>query len=500
MLEHCTNGYNRHVEEVGNEQPKRAYLPVVCIAIAAATYFITPGLTGEQRIVAAVFAGAVAFWISEAIPIAMTALLATVALIVTGGLSAKDAFAAFGDPIVLLFIGSFLIAKSMELSGLDRRMAFWLLSKPWATRNTGSLLLTMGGISCGISLLVSNTATTVMLLPIGMTILTATGAALRGSSLSTGMLLMLTWGSSIAVGTIVGTPPNVLGVGLIREATGTSINFLQWMAFGMPITVVMLLSAWLCLKPWKGKPTSAREARSFAQEEYSRLGKLRCPEKVTLAGFGVAMTLWIVPGLSEYILGQEAEITRFLVERMPEAVAALLGAATLFLLPCRDLPGGRAMTWRQAATIEWGTILLFAGGLALGKAAFDSGLAKRAGEAFVQATGASDQWMIVAIATLMAIIVSELASNTASANVVVPVAIALAEGANVNVIPVALGAIIGSNLGFMLPISTPPNAVVYSSGLIPARIMIARGAVFDCIGFVVTVGMLRILLPPLGLA
>ncbi len=158
------------------------------------------------------------------------------------------------------------------------------------------------------------------------------------------------------------------------------------------------------------------------------------------------------------------------------------------------------MTWQSATKIEWGTILLFAGGLALGKAAFDSGLAKLVGESVAHTLGAKDMWTITALAVGLSIILSELASNTASANVMVPVAIAIANGAGVNPVPAALGAVIGSNLGFMLPISTAPNAVVYSTGLVPSAEMMRKGLVFDIVGFFVTMICLRIFLPPLGLA
>lgn len=472
---------------------------MACLAIGLLVYILAGSLDPTARMTAAIFAGAVAFWITEALPLAMTALLSTVALVVTGVLPAKDAFGAYGDQIILLFVGSFIIAKAMELSGLNRRLAYWLLSKPWATRSASSTVFALGLIACVISLFVSNTATTVMLLPIGLTVLSAIGVHERGNPVATNLLLMLTWASSIAVGTIVGTPPNVLGVGLIREATGVNVNFVQWMIFAMPVTVVMLFVAWLVLRPRGESAPSTAGAHSLAQDELRQLGRLSSAERATTIAFFVALVLWLLPGITEYVLGSTDPLVKLFNARIPEAVAALVGATLLFLIPCKGEPGGRAMTWQQASTIEWGTIMLFAGGLALGKAAFDSGLAKTVGESFARATGANDAWTIAALAIGLAIVVSELASNTAAANVVVPVAIALAQGAGVNPVPAALGAVIGANLGFMLPISTAPNAVVYSSGLIPAKVMMKRGLLFDVIGFVVTLVCLRLFLPLAGL-
>jgi sodium-dependent dicarboxylate transporter 2/3/5 len=473
----------------------------VGIAVFILVYLLTSSLDHKQRAVAGIFAAAVVLWITEAIPLAMTAMLSTVALVATGALGTKEAFGAYGDQIILLFVGSFILGKAMEDSGLDRRLALWLLSKPWATKTASATLLSIGVIACLISLFVSNTATTAMLLPITLTLMKTLGVLQRGHDIGSGFLLMLTWGSSIAVGTIIGTPPNVLGVGLIRDATGVNINFLQWAGFAMPITIVMLLIAWLVLRPWgKKKALDTTHGHQVAREELAKLGKLSGTEKSTLAAFFVAITLWMVPGIVEYTFGSGTPVAKLWSDRVPEAVAALIGASVLFLIPCSNTPSKRAMTWQSATKIEWGTILLFAGGLALGKAALDSGLAKLVGESAAHALGAKDVWTITALATALGIIISELASNTASATIVVPVAMAIATGAGVSPIPAALGAVIGSNLGFMLPISTAPNAVVYSTGLVPSAVMMRKGLLFDIVGFIVTMACLRIFLPLVGLA
>jgi sodium-dependent dicarboxylate transporter 2/3/5 len=487
--------------EEGREVPAPLWKQILCLLIPILVYVVTFNLPSDQRWVATTFAFAVTSWMTEALPLAMTALVSTCMLVATGALSSKDAFGAYGDQIILLFVGSFIIAKSMEDSGLDRRISYWLLSRPFATRSAGSILLTLGTIACVISLFVSNTATTAMLLPIGRTILRAMNVDRRGNPISTSVLLMLTWGSSIAVGTIIGTPPNVLGVAMIRKATGISINFVQWAIFAMPITILMLMIAWLLLKHWqRDERPDTNTARSAATVELKSLGRMRDSEKVTMIGFAVALSLWLLPGTLEYAVGSGSQAAKFWSDRVPEAVAALAGALVLFVIPCRDRTEKRAMTWGSATKIEWGTILLFAGGLALGKATFESGLAKSAGESLATSLGATNVWAITALSIGMSILLSELASNTASANIMAPVAIALAQGAHVNPIPPALGAVIGSNLGFMLPISTPPNAIVYSSGLVPSGIMLRAGLLFDLIGFGVTFGCLYLILPPMGLA
>ena len=489
------------VREGDRASRKQAVLTVLSVIVFLAVYFGGASLDPRQRSVAATFAAAVVLWTTEAVPLAVTALVSTVALVVTGGLASKDAFGAYGDQIILLFIGSFILAKSMEQNGLDRRIALWMLGRKWATYSGSATILAIGAVSCMISLFVSNTATTAMLLPIAVTMLKSVGKLQYGDPFAHGFLLMLTWGSSVAVGTIIGTPPNVVGVGLIREATGISINFVQWAMFGMPITVAMLALAWVLLSPRRKTDTiETHSIREAAASELSQLGPLKQVEWVTVAGFAVAIALWLIPGMIEYVQGSDSPTAKIWNQRVPEAVAALLGAAILFVVPVEGTRSGRAMDWRSATQIEWGTILLFAGGLALGKAAFDSGLAKLVGEFVASNLGTTDVWVLTAVTIGLGIVVSELASNTASATVVVPIAIALAQGAGVSPIAPAVGAVIGSNLGFMLPISTPPNAIVYSSGLVPAKVMLTRGLLFDLLGFAVAWSLLRLILPMLNLA
>jgi sodium-dependent dicarboxylate transporter 2/3/5 len=488
------------MSEDSGRQPSLIKFLVAC-GLSALVWMLAPGLEPAARMTAAVFVLTVALWMTEAIPLAATSLLGATVLVITGTMTEKDAFGVFGNPIILLFIGSFMLARAMEDCGLDQRIAYLILARKWATKSAATVLFWIGLISCVISLFVSNTATTAMLLPVGLTILKALNRNRVDTKVSWSFLLMLTWSSSIAVGTIIGTPPNVIGVALIEEATGVSINFVQWAIFAMPITAVMLGLGWLMLTRWgkEEKPDTAA-AHAVACERLAALGRVKPSEWAVMACFSISLAGWLTPGLLQYILGAENPTAMWWDERMPEAVAALAGACLLFVIPVADAPGRRALSWSQAAKIDWGTVLLFAGGLALGKAAFDSGLAQTAGEALAQATGVSDVWAITALAILMAIALSELASNTASASTVVPVVIALSEGAGVSPLAPALGAVIGANLGFMLPISTAPNAIVYSSGLLPAKVMMRAGFVYDLAGFAVTWVCLRVFLPMMGLA
>lgn len=449
----------------------------------------------EGRLVGAVFAATIALWITELLPHAMTALLSTSALVLIAGIDEKKAFSAYGDPIIPLFIGSFILAKAMETSGLSNRLAWQLLSRSWATRSPSAMLLALGVLTCAISLFVSNTATTAMFLPIGLAMIGALPKE-RGT-FPIGVMLMLTWGSSVAVGVPVGTPPNLLAIAQIEAATGVRMTFGQWMAFAMPITVLMVIAAWLALRLMYGKGApETRGAQAMAQERLAELGPLREGERNALIAFAVAFALWTIPDLTAAFLGTKHPAATWLQSHLPATVAALVAAALTFVLPARAKES--RMNWRTAAQIDWGTILLFGGGIALGQAMFSSSLAKDLGHWAATATGAQSLWAITALVTAAAILLSELASNTAAATTLLPIAIGLAQGAGVSPIAPALGVAIGASMGFMLPVSTAPNAIVYSSGLVPSREMMKSGIVIDIIGFAVTLLGLWVMLPILG--
>ncbi|HRK22974.1 MAG TPA: DASS family sodium-coupled anion symporter [Fimbriimonadaceae bacterium] len=457
-------------------------------------------LKPDAQATGAVFTGTVILWLTQALPLAVSALLGVAALVVSGGSNEKAAFAAFGDPILLLFMGSFILAKGITESGLERRISHRILCEGWATRTPARMLLSIGAVSCGISLLVSNTAVTAMMLPIGIGLLAAIGERDPSSKFAMGMMLMLTWGSSVAVGVLVGTPPNLLAQAQIAEVSGKSIGFIDWMVFAMPINAVMLLAAWFVLRRMY-----ARENRPFAdataasRQALAEMGPISQAERNTLWVFAVTFFLWLLPDGSGIVLGTKHPLAVWFNQHLTPSVSALIGAGLLFILPCRENPSGRTLSWKQASQIEWGIVLLIGGGMALGKAMFDSGLAEEAGRALATTLGVTDVWQITLLATFLAIAMSELASNTASATTVVPIAIGLAQAQGVSPVAPALGAAIGASFGFMLPVSTAPNALVYSSGLIPQKEMVKSGAIIDLIGLVTTVGLLRLILPMMGL-
>lgn len=456
-------------------------------------------LDPRAHALAGVFLWTVTYWVTEAVPVPVTALLSSALAIVLGIAPAQKVLAPYADPVIFLFIGSFMLAEAMQVSGLDRRFAFSLLRQRWATGSPGRLLAALGIVSWAISLWVSNTATTAMMLPVGLGLLKAlqpNGDVTR-SRYSTGLLLMLTWSSSVAVGLPIASPPNLIAIAMVRDLTASRLSFFDWVAVTMPLAILMLALAWLLLRARYGTAAGAGGAlRAYVEEHPGR--SWSAAERNVFAVFLMAAGLWMLPGAVAMAWGPQAPVARLLERHLPESVVALLAAVLLFVLPASGSRGEATLSWKQAARIDWGTILLFGGGLSLGTLMFETKLANVAGTLMAQVSGAQSVWALTAAAIGLGIVLSEISSNTASASIVVPVAIALAQGAGVSPIPPAVGAALGASFGFMLPVSTPPNAMVYGSGLVPMREMILSGIWLDVAGGVLIWLGLRILCPLLG--
>jgi sodium-dependent dicarboxylate transporter 2/3/5 len=460
-----------------------------------------PGLSREAHVLLGVFAWIVAYWVTEALPVAVTALLSSVLAIVLGIAPAQKVFVAYADPVVFLFVGSFILAEAMKSSELDRRLALGLLRREWATRSPSRTMLAMGIVTCGLSLWMSNTATTAIMLPVGVGVLRALGERADGppGRLTIGLLLMLTWSSSVAVGIPVGSPPNLIAIGMIRDLTDRRLTFFDWISVAMPLTVAMFALCWLLLTRLYGDaPRPAGQLHAYVAEERGRLGPWTQAQVNVLVVFLLAALLWMLPGAAAMISSPTAPLPRFFEARLPESVVGLSAAIVLFVLPTDWRRGEFTITWRHAARIDWGTILLFGGGLAMGKLMFDTGLARAIGDVSMRLWGTHSVWALTAAAIVIGVALSETSSNTASASMVIPVVIAVAQGAGLSPIPPVLGAALGASFGFMLPVSTPPNAIVYGSGLVPLREMIRSGIYLDVAGTILIWLGLRLLCPLFG--
>ena len=437
----------------------------------------------------------VIFWITEAIPLPVTALLGAALAVIVGIAPAKSVLAAFGDPVIFLFIGSFMLARAMQVHGLDRRIAYTLLAHPWVGGSTDRTLWALGLTACLLSMWMSNTACVAMLFPVALAIARATGARLLPDAPSatamaprlrytTGLLLMLTYAASVGgMATPVGTPPNLIGIALIEQGVGVRIGFVSWMLFGVPVALLLLAVTFGVLRflfppEVRAVPGQVEHMRAARQA----LGPLGAGERNSLLAFGLAVALWVGPGLVGLWLGPGQAVTQWLEARLPEGIAALVAASALFLLPINWSRREFTLRWEDAVRIDWGTVLLFGGGIALGRMMFDTGLADTIGQGLLGAVGVRSPAGIAGAAAGIATLLSETCSNTASANMIVPVMLSAARQVPGAALTVGIAATLGASLGFMLPISTPPNAIVYGSGAVRIADMVRAGLILDVIG------------------
>ena len=473
-------------------------------AILALTAFLVlfllplPALSPEAHRLAAVLGAVVVLWVSEALPLSATALLGAALCVELGVAPARTVFAPFADPLIFLFIGAFILSRGIFIHHLDRRVAFAVLALPWVGARPGRILFALGAATAALSGWISNTATTAMMFGIGMSIIATLRSSEGGRELdpryASALMLMISFAASIGgLATPVGTPPNVIGIGFIRSLLGEEIPFFQWMLLGAPIALVLYAVLYLYLRAVAPAgltvlPGSAELMRA----ERARLGPWTRGQRSVAIAFGVTVVLWIVPGLAALAAGEESAVYRLLTERMPEGVAAIIGALLLFVLPGDE---GRAITWEDAMRIDWGVVLLYGGGFALGVLSFQTGLAEVMGRGIAAGMPLQGEFGLMATSVVMAVLLSETTSNTASANMVVPVVISIAQAAGMDPLQPALAATLAASLGFMLPVSTPCNAIVYGSGYIPLGRMIRWGLALDLAGIVVILALVSLLGP-----
>jgi sodium-dependent dicarboxylate transporter 2/3/5 len=460
-------------------------------------------LTPEALILAPILVLVIVLWVTEALPLAVTALLGAVACVVAGVAPAKEVFRPFADPLIFLFIGSFLIAEAIRLRRLDRRLAYGVLSVPWVGERPTRILAGVALVSVLISAFISNTVTAAMMMAIVTGILGAVEAASAGhgrppgQAFATSLFLCVAFAASIGgLATPIGTPTNLIGLAFIRDQVGVQVSFFGWCAIGIPLVAVMATIAVAVLARMFPAGVERLEGiGSYVAAERKRLGGWTVGQRSVAAAFAITVALWVLPGMLLLALGASHPLCVWLGKRLPEGVAALIGAILLFLLPGDVGDDGRrrrALEWREAR-IDWDIVLLYGGGLALGELCFSTGLAGAIGRSI---TGwiPVGEWsgpVLVVVAAVVAAVTSEFTSNTASANMVVPVVIALARATGVDPLMAALSATFASSLGFMMPVSTPCNAIVYGSGRVPLRAMMASGAVIDVAGAItVTAAML----------
>lgn len=472
------------------------FLLIMCVPIDA--------LSPEAHRLLALVGLVCTWWICEPIPIPVTALLVPVLSVFLGIVSVDDAFSSFSNPMVYLFLGGFVLAKALMLHGLDKRFAYWLLARKWVGSSPVRILLAIGAATALCSGWVSNTATAAMMVPLSVGLLDvirhmfkANGRDidLHSYKYATGLMLMTAYAASIGgVLTPIGTTPNLIIIGLLGSMADVHVSFFQWMVWGaIAMVIYFVITAIVLCRLFPADVRSIDGAERIIAEHRAELGPWTIGQKCTLAVFACAVVLWVMPGVLGVVFGSESSALASYNAVLPESIVALVAAILLFFLPAS--PRGaerheRVITWKQAGEgIEWGTLLLFGGGLALGSMMYATGLSAWIGQGIVAALGgAPAQVVLIAVFCVLALVLSEVSSHTAATNMVGPLAITTALAAGFDPVPAAIGVALSASLGFMLPVSTPPNAIVYASGYVPITKMIKAGFVIDAIGiFLVTI-------------
>ena len=429
-------------------------------------------------------------WITEAIPIPATGLLPLALFPLLGVGSIEETAAPYSNPIIFLFLGGFLLAAAMERWRLHRRLALTVIR----AMGTAPRRLVAGFMASAalLSMWISNTATTLLLLPIGVSVLELADRA-RGDGgrdagdLAPALVAGIAFGASIGgVATLIGTPPNALTAAFVLETYGIRLGFARWMAIGLPLALVALPVTYAILVriAFQVGGGEIPGGRALIEREIESLGPVGRGEKIVGVVFLLAAVGWTLrPILERYIPG------------LSDAGIAMLAALILFLAPVRWKRGEFALDWSSAQRIPWGVIVLFGGGLTLAEAIDRTGLAAWLAAAF----GGLSAWPLTGIVGLVALVVilfSELASNTATAATFLPVVGALALSTGMDPLPLVLAAGLAASGGYMLPVATPPNAIAYGSGRITVPQLARAGTLLDLL-FLLLVPAAAVLLVPL---
>ncbi|MEV6822635.1 DASS family sodium-coupled anion symporter [Nocardiopsis dassonvillei] len=492
----------------------RATLGWVLAPALATVFALLPlGMDRQQQLLAAVLLGVIALWICESVPIPIGGLIGVAAIVLLGVAPPDEVLAPFGSTTVFTFIGVFVLAQAMLKHGVARRLAFFVLALPGVGSSTTRIILAFGAITCVVSSFISNTATVAMLMPTALGILAVIARLMqdRGAvrpgfdprrlRVGAALMLMLAYGASVGgLLTPVGAPPNLIGRALIEEATGERIPFTQWVLTALPLVAGMFaVLAVVLLLINRPEIRRIEGVTEYIREQRAAQGPMSRAERNTVLAFGTTVVLWLTPALVGLFTGTDAALYALVDDRLNDGIVAVLGACLLFVLPVNWKRREMTLSWSDAARIDWGTILLFGTGIIFGALLSSTGLATTIGRAASSGLGITSALAITAFGVVLAVVISETTSNTSSAAVVVPIVIPLAVAAGVDPFVPALAATFAASFGFMLPVSTPQNAIVYGSGCVPITRMIRSGICFDVIGAALIIALVPVMVALAGI-
>ncbi len=432
------------------------------MAAMLALVLLWAGQSFAIAITAAVALLCVLWWITEAVPIAVTALVPLAVFQLSAVLDKQAIASAYGSPIILLLLGGFILSKAMESSGAHKRLALYMI-RAFGGGSARALVMAFMATSAFLSMWISNTATTLMLLPIAVAILDK----LETPSIALPLMLGIAWAASIGgMGTPIGTPPNLIFMQVFEEYSGTAISFVDWMLIALPIVALLLPLAGLWL---------TRNLNQRLHIDMPAMGQWQPAEKRVLMVFSITALLWVsrqepFGGWSHWLHLPSAN----------DASVALLAVVSLFLISSGKEDGSRLLNWQQAQSIPWGVLLLFGGGICLAKAFVASGLSALIGEYLSVFTALPLIFMMLLLCLAVSFL-TETTSNTASTVLLMPILASTAIAAEMNPTWMMLPAVFSASCAFMLPVATAPNSIVFASGHVSIQQMAQQGWVMNII-------------------
>lgn len=423
------------------------------------------GLSPEGKAVLACTAWVALWWITEAVELPVTSILPILIFPLSGALTIEQTTSAYGNPFIYLFLGGFVIGLAIENRNLHKRIAYNIIR----VVGTGEkrVLLGMMVATAFLSMWISNTATAIMMLPIGVSVMNHFG---NSQPFSKNLMLGIAYAASIGgIATLIGTPPNIILAGIVRESMGYEISFLDWLLFGLPFSAILLLLTWLWLTRYRVEKTDHSPAL-----EMSSLGKMTPAEKRVALVFTLTAFFWISRSFiwNKYIPG------------LDDTVIAIGGALLMFIIPAGE-KNENLINWKEAKKLPWDVLVLFGAGLAIAKGFANTDLTVWLGAQF-SLLGFMPAALIVLLILSAINFLTEITSNTATASLILPLLITLGASLHLDVLPLLAGAAISSSCAFMLPVATPPNAIVFSSGKVRIGDMVRAGLFLNITSIVLT--------------
>ncbi len=427
-------------------------------------------LDQKQQVFLGIFLWVVCQWLFTEIPLFATGIMGIALSVILGVTTAKEALAPFSDSLIFLFLGGFFLARSLEVLKLDKKIAMALLSLPFIRGKLSHTILAILCLTAFFSMWVSNTATTAMMLPIVLGLLK--GLDIEEVEVKQVMMLATAYSATIGgVATPIGSPPNIIAIGMLKNLAGVDFSFLSWVMMAMPICLIMLYFVYKLTLSKIPLALLERPIKASINEEPPK--NLTKQESQVLVLFGLIIFLWFSPSFISLVFGSDHSITLLIEQRLNPGIVALFIASLLFLFPLGEQE--KILTQREAMKIDWATLLLFGAGLSLGQILFQTGLATLAGNSLIAFMGQSSMLLFIFCLILFTIFFTEIASNTATANILIPLIIATSLQASLPPLIPVLAVAISCNLAFMLPVATPPNAIVFGSGHVTLKSMVKMG-------------------------